>query len=350
MFIDVPRVGLFPGLLRLTPACRPTPAVETAHDVIVVLASLDGVGGRGAGGRVRRQHQVSLGRTSHRQERAICCDRLEGECIHGCAVQMARCAGFGERFVDHDAAAAATDKDGPRLHPREEVPAQRLLGLREERHQHADVVALRHQVFGRGEPDIQLAFGFGRQRIALVVEDLAAEPLQPPRQLGADLAEAENTHCDAPQPSDVLPPAPVVSEVVLVAPLGRLAIVVGAQSDIHRLAQLLGARQHLEHHVFGHADATQHRQITHRNSRGTRRRQVDIVRLRAEPLDHPQVFARPDDVRVDFPRALGDQEFLAGQERQDLLLGRRTHHRDLEFSRRGSQRSLLVPLPAMRDE
>ena len=102
--------------------------------------------------------------------------------------------------------------------------------------------------------------------------------------------------------------------------------------------------------MLGHADAAQHRQIAHRDARGPRRRQVDVVCLRAEPLDHPQVFARPDDIGVDLPRALGDQEFLAGQERQDLLLGRRAHHRDVELRRRRSQRSLLVPLPAMRDE
>ena len=81
-----------------------------------------------------------------------------------------------------------------------------LLGLREERHQHADHVAPRQHLFCGCELNTQLALGGGWERVALVVEKGAAEAAQPARQLSADLAEAEDAHGDAPQPTDVLPP------------------------------------------------------------------------------------------------------------------------------------------------
>ena len=59
--------------------------------------------------------------------------------------------------------------------------------------------------------------------------------------------------------------------------------------------------------------------------------------LRPEPLDQPQIVAGSDDIGVNLPTALGDQELLAGQQRDDLVLGWRAAQRHIELGGRGIQ-------------
>ena len=102
--------------------------------------------------------------------------------------------------------------------------------------------------------------------------------------------------------------------------------------------------------MLGHADAAYHRQAADWDAGGARRLEVDVVRLRPEPLDQPQIVTRSDDIGVNLAAALGDQELLAGQQRDDLVLGWRAAQRHIELGGRCVQRGLLMPLAAVGDE
>ena len=210
-----------------------------------------------------------------------------------------------------------------------------LLRLGEEWHEHANHVAgCDHLVHGR-ELHAQLCLGALGQPVALVVQHLAAERAQQPREFAPDLAHPQNADRAAPQPHDAPVTRPVVGEVVLVAAPRRKAEVVSFLNHDHQLARMLGEGQDLHEHVLGDVDAAT---APGHNRPGCRRPGLPArsmsIGLRAEPLDQAQVLAGSDHLRVDHARPLGNQELHARQQAQDLFLRGRTAHGDGELGRR----------------
>ena len=197
---------------------------------------------------------------------------------------------------------------------------------------------LRH----RGVVHAQLRLGGGRQGVALVVEHRAVHAAQPPRQLRADLAHAQDAHRGAAERGQAAPARPVVGEGVLVA-LARLAPVGRRPSHLDQIGQPPGQRQHQHQGVLGHVVAVVDRPVADRDARLFRRDQVNVVRLRAEPLDQPQPLARPDHLGIHCAAALADHKLDSGQQSQDLIPRRQVAHHDLEIRGSCRYRRLLMP-------
>ena len=70
-------------------------------------------------------------------------------------------------------------------------------------------------------------------------------------------------------------------------------------SRLHRLAireQVAPQRQDHREHVLGNAVRRVITHVAHADAETARRLEIDVVRLRPESLDQPQILARPDDI------------------------------------------------------
>ena len=325
-------------------------AFQHPHDIREIRDALLAADGNRAGGHMRRQDQIVRRHPRHRHHGIVRAQRFVGVAIDRAAAELA----VGQRaqhvVLDHDARSAAMGEIGAALHLREEIATDGLIVFRQVRQQTADIVAAPRQFLARDVGQAEVLLHRTRQRAALGIKHLAAEALEPARQLGADLAEAKNADRALIKPVDLRPLRPVESKIVFVATLRRHAPVAGLVGDVDQLADMFAEAQHLHQHMFGHQHAGPHRHRRHRNAGFLRRREIDVPALRPEPLDQPQLLAGRDEIGVDHAGPLADQEFTIRQQGQHLVLARRAAHDDIELGRGRLERHALMHLAAIRQE
>ena len=323
---------------------------ENLHQIGEVVDALLAGCRHHAGSDVRREDEIAHGIAGDRSERIVRPQRLIGEAVDSAAVELAVMQRRQQIVFVDDAGRAAMRKIGAALHLREECATDALVVLGQVRQEAGNEVALPCKFIARDVREAKVGLDRLRQRMALRIDHPAAEALQPPRQLGADFAEAQDADRALVEGVDLSPLRPVEGEVVLATALGRKVPVAGLVRDVDQFPQALRQRQHLQDKMLGDKDTGAHRHEADGHASPFRGRRIDVPDLRSETLDQLELFAGGDHIGIDRPSALADKEIHIRQQGNDLVLDRRAAHDDVEDVRRGVERGLLMELAAIGDE